>query len=166
MIVSLIAAADEGNVIGGGNKLLWKLPGDMKRFRELTKGHPVIMGRKTFESIGHALLKRRNIVISKSLTSHPEGCELVHSLEEAIALFQDSKDEIFIIGGGEVYREAMEKDLVDRIYLTRVRGRFEGDTTFPDIDLLQWKEIRREEHVKDALHPFSFIYIDYERRKT
>lgn len=165
MIISIIVAADEGNVIGGGNKLLWSLPDDLKRFRALTKGHPVIMGRKTYESIGHPLPARRNIIVSRSMKSVPEGCEVVRSTEEAIAIFGDSPEEVFIIGGGEIYQEAMEKYLADRIYLTRVHGHFEGDAYFPGIDPTEWQEVCREEHAKDERHPFSFTFIDYERKK-
>jgi len=163
MIVSLIVAADESNVIGGHNKLLWSLPDDLKRFRTLTKGHPIIMGRKTYESIGRPLPDRRNIIISKSLKQAPAGCELVHSIEEALELFQDSDDEVFVIGGGEIYKEVLEKDLAERIYLTRVHGIFNGDVTFPEIDKSDWRKTHQEEHPKDAEHELSFTYMDYVR---
>lgn len=158
MNVSIIVAADENNVIGGHNQLLWKLPDELKRFRTLTKGHTIIMGRKTHESIGRPLPDRRNIVISRS-DDVPEGCELAHSLEEALKLA--GSGEVFIIGGGEIYKQALEKGLVDKIYFTRVHGTFDGDVFFPAIDEAQWKEVQREEHGKDADHPFSFTYIDY-----
>ena len=163
MTVSLIVAADENNVIGGENKLLWKLPDELKRFRELTKGHPIIMGRKTYESIGRPLPDRSNIVVSKSLAEVPEGYELVHSLEEALQLFDETNEEVFIIGGGEIYKQALELNLADKIYFTRVHGTFDGDVSFPEIDKRDWRSVHHEEHAKDSLHPFSFTCIDYVR---
>ena len=160
MSVSIIVAADENNVIGGHNQLLWKLPDELKRFRALTKGHTIIMGRKTHDSIGRPLPDRRNIVISRS-DEVPEGCALTHSLEEALALAGEG--EVFIIGGGEIYKQALEKDLVDKIYLTRVHGTFDGDVTFPELDKTDWRKTHKEEHAKDPEHPFSFTYIDYVR---
>ncbi|HLC66213.1 MAG TPA: dihydrofolate reductase [Candidatus Nanoarchaeia archaeon] len=160
MSVSIIVAADENNVIGGHNTLLWKLPDELKRFRALTKGHTIIMGRKTHDSIGRPLPDRRNIVISRS-DEVPEGCELTHSLEEALELAGEG--EVFIIGGGEIYKQALEKDLVDTIYFTRVHGTFDGDVTFPELDKTHWRKTHQEEHAKDTEHPFSFTYIDYVR---
>nr|AIA18502.1 Dihydrofolate reductase [uncultured bacterium] len=163
MKLSIIVAADENNVIGGHNTLLWHLPADFKRMKELTMGHPLIMGRKTHESIGRALPGRRNIVITHQAVMYP-GCEVVSSLDEALAAVQDDPPgEVFIFGGGEIYRQAMSK--ADRIYLTRVHGKFDGDVTFPEISPAQWKEISREDHAADAENPYSFSFITYERKK-
>ncbi|MDD5055911.1 MAG: dihydrofolate reductase [Candidatus Peribacteraceae bacterium] len=162
MIISMIVAADENNCIGAGNKLLWSLPDDMKHFRELTKGHPVIMGRKTHESIGKVLPGRRNIVISHRKDLKIDGCDIVDSLDRAIELVKDDPSgEAFIIGGGEIYRQAMER--ADRIYLTRVDGEFTGDTFFPEIDEERWREVSREEHPADERHQYSFSFILYTR---
>lgn len=159
-MISLIAAADENNCIGGGNRLLWDLPDDLKRFRALTKGKPVIMGRRTYDSIGRPLPHRRNIV----LTSRPDwtrpDIDVVFSFAEAIDLVRD-EPEAFIIGGGSLYKEGM--DYAHKIYLTRVHATYEGDTYFPAIDPTIWKEVKREEHAADDLHAAPFTYIDYER---
>lgn len=160
MILSLIVAADEKNCIGGQNRLLWSLPDDMKRFRALTEKHAIIMGRKTFQSIGRPLPKRRNIVITRSDDWKAEGVEVVHSLDEALELCSGEK-EVFVIGGGEIYKAAMSK--ANRIYLTRVHGTFEGDVFFPAIDLNQWKEVKKEGHGQDEKHQCAFTFIDYVR---
>lgn len=159
--LSIIVAADDQNVIGGHNKLLWHLPADFKRMKELTMGHPLIMGRKTHESIGRALPGRRNIVITRQDVTYP-GCDVVQSLDEAlIAVKDDPSGEAFIFGGGEIYRQAMPK--VSRIYLTRVHGKFEGDVTFPEIDPEEWREILREDHEADAENPHAYSFVTYER---
>ncbi len=162
MLLSIIVAADLNNVIGAGNKLLWNLPDDMKHFRELTKGHPVIMGRKTHESIGRALPGRQNIVISRRKDLTIDGCDVVDSLDRAIELVKDDPTgEVFIIGGGEIYKQAMDR--ADRIYLTRVHGKFTGDTFFPEIDPKMWKEVEREEYTSNEKHQYSFLFMVFER---
>lgn len=162
MRISLIAAASENNVIGKGNVIPWKLPDDLQHFREVTKGHPVVMGRKTYESIGRPLPDRRNIVITrKDMTI--EGCDVVHSFEEALELAaEDHSDEVFVIGGGEIYKEALPH--ADRIYFTHVHGTFEGDATFPEFHPEKWAEIEREEHPADEKHTHAFTFVTYERR--
>jgi dihydrofolate reductase len=159
MILSLIVAADKNNVIGGGNTLLWNLPADMKHFRTLTEGHPIIMGRKTYESIGRPLPKRQNIVITRQSDLQIEGCDVVSSLNDALALVQET-DEAFIIGGGQIYAQAL--DHVNRIYLTRVDSEFEGDVTFPELSD-EWKETSREEHQADAENECGYAFLVYER---
>ncbi len=159
MVLSLIVAASENNVIGAHNRLPWHLPDDLKRFRTLTKGHTVIMGRKTYESIGRPLPERRNIVISRRKDFVADGCIVSDSLDSAIA--QAGAGDIFVIGGGEIYRAAMA--VADRIVLTRVHATIEGDAFFPEISLSEWKEVSREEHPKDDRHPYAFTFILYER---
>lgn len=130
MKVSLIAAIASGNrALGKDNKLIYKIPEDLKRFKELTEGHTVIMGRKTFESIGYPLPDRVNIIITRDTKYLVKGVTVVHSLEEALQLVQD-EDEIFVIGGGQIYQEAI--DIADKLYLTLVEGSLEADTYFPD----------------------------------
>ena len=164
MILSLIVAADENNVIGGGNRLLWQLPDDMKRFRELTDGHPVIMGRKTYESIGKALRNRRNIIVSRrEWRKIPANCEVVPSLDAALSAVR-SEREAFVIGGGEIYAQAMVR--ANRIYLTRVHAELVGDTFFPEIDSTLWVETHRKEHPVDDRHVHAFTFLTYERKKT
>ena len=160
-MLSLIVAAAENNVIGKDNKLLWHLPDDLKHFKRTTKGHHVIQGRKTFDSQGRPLPKRTNIVITRKKDVHIEGCLIAHSLEEAIDMAKED-DEPFIIGGEEIYRQAMDK--VDRIYLTRVHETFEGDTYFPEIDEEQWKVVSSEYYEVDDRHAFPFTVYVLERK--
>jgi dihydrofolate reductase len=164
MILSLIAAADENNVIGGENKLLWDMPRDMKRFIDTTKGKPIIMGRKTYESIGRPLPGRRNIIISRQNDLEVDGCEIVGSLNEAIELAsqKDPEVEIFVIGGGEIYKQAMP--FANRIYLTRIHGMFQGDTKFPEISKSEWKEVEKEFFAEDNKNPHACTFLTYKRR--
>lgn len=165
MILSIIAAVSENNVIGNKGQLPWRLAADMKRMKELTMGHPLIMGRKTHESIGRALPGRRNIVITHRKDVKFPGCELVSSLQEALAWTKDDPSgEAFIFGGGEIYKQAMEK--ADKMYLTRVHAMVEGDVFFPEIDPTQWKEVAREDHPADAENQFPHSFITYERSHT
>ncbi len=163
MTISIIVAASDNNVIGNKGKLPWSLAADMKRMKQLTMGHPLIMGRKTHESIGRALPGRRNIVITSQKVSYP-GCEVVPSLEAALAAVKDDPSgEAFIFGGGEIYKQAM--DTADRIYLTRVHATVEGDAFFPVIDLAFWKETERVDHPADAQNQFPFSFMTFERRQ-
>lgn len=127
-MISIIVAVAENGIIGDKNTLLWHISEDLRRFKALTTGHPVVMGRKTFESLGRPLPNRRNVVISRQELAI-DGCEVVHSLDEALALFP-SDEEVFIIGGAQIYAEALP--IADRFYLTRVGHTYEGDTRFPD----------------------------------
>lgn len=159
MAISLIVAASENNVIGKDNNLIWHLSADLKRFKALTTGHAVIMGRKTFESIGRPLPNRRNIIISASLSS-VDGCEVVASVAEALDAVK-GENEAFIIGGGSIYNALWNK--AGRLYLTRVKVELEGDTFIPEIKPSEWEEVRREEFSADEKNEFSFSFIDYVR---
>lgn len=159
-MISIIAAVAQNNVIGGGNNLLWHIREDLMRFKRITSGHPVVMGRKTFESLGKALPGRRNVVITRNGSFAAENCETAGSLEEALDLFPDS-EEVFVIGGGEVYSQAME--CAGRMYITVVYRDYEGDTYFPAIDENQWEETGREYHERGESFPYPFEYIDYRR---
>lgn len=162
MILSLIVAASENNVIGKNNVLPWKLPDDLRHFREMTKGKPIIMGRKTFESIGRALPDRLNIVITRQEDYEREGVVRAESLDDAIDIAKESNaQETCVIGGGEIYKQAMEK--ADRIYLTQVHATLEGDTYFPEIDESVWAIASKEEHSKDDAHEYEFTFITYQR---
>lgn len=158
-MISIIVAVAENGVIGDKNSLLWHLREDMVHFRTTTSGHPVVMGRKTYDSIGRPLPKRTNVVISRDTSLAIEGCTVVHSLEEAIALFEPT-EEVFIIGGAQIYTQALP--LADRIYLTVIDKEYEGDTSFPEIDYSAWREISRDEHVRgeEFEHPFAFITLE------
>ncbi len=163
-MISLIVAADENNVIGHHGALPWKLPADMKFFRETTKGHPVIMGRKTYASIGRALPGRQNVVVTRQEDFEAPGCKVVNSLVDAIgvASMADGNDEIFVIGGGELYREVLPS--ADRVYLTRVHASVEGDTTFPELNAKEWKVIDEREHPADAENPQAMTFLTYEKK--
>lgn len=166
MIISLIVAVDRNNVIGNRGRLPWpRMDADMQHFRELTRGHPVIMGRKTYESIGHPLPDRPNIVVSSQKELKIEGCDVVDGLDAALerARSYDSR-EIFFIGGGELYRQAIG-EVATRIELTRIEGEFEGDAFFPEISGKEWKEISREEHEADEENPYPYAFLTYEKRK-
>ncbi len=164
-MISIIAAVSENRAIGNKNKLLYWLPNDLKRFKALTIGHTIIMGRKTYDSLPKgALPNRRNVVISRSVASIP-GCEVYASLDEAIAAVQSSSavvdgidNEIFIIGGASVYEQSMP--LADRLCLTIVHDiAKEANAFFPPFD--DWKEITREDHTIDEKHSFSYSFVDY-----
>jgi len=158
MIVSIIVAISENRVIGKDNKLLWHLPADLKHFKDTTIGHTVIMGRKTYDSVGKPLPKRRNIIITRQPITI-EGCEVVNSIEAALDLCK-SEDEVFIVGGAEIYKQSVK--LTDRIYLTIVHKNFDGDSFFPEIDKTEWKEISREDFEPDEKNnlPYSFIKLE------
>jgi len=165
MIVSILVAVSRNGVIGRDNQLLWRLPDDLKRFKQLTLGNPIIMGRKTFESIGKPLPGRTSIIITRKPDYTAKGTLVVHSLEEAIAIAQKHhSEEAFIIGGGEIYRQAQEKDLVHRLYLTRVLSDSEGDTFFEILDEEKWQLTSEEFHPADERHPVAFSFNNYSIR--
>jgi dihydrofolate reductase len=143
-MLSLIVAMSENRVIGVENRLPWHIPEDLKRFKQITSGHPILMGRKTFESIGKPLPGRTNVVISRNRDYRVEGVVTCFSLEEALqwAAKAPGSDEIFVIGGGEIFRQALP--IADRIYLTEVEWPFEGDAHFPDFDETAFQEARQE----------------------
>lgn len=161
MKISLIVAVAENGIIGTGGTMPWHITEDFAHFKAVTLGHSVVMGRKTYESIGRPLPRRRNIVITRNADLRIEGCEMATSLESAVAMCE-GEEEIFVIGGGEIYRQAMP--LAHKLYITHVGMRAEGDTRFPEIDSAVWQEVGREEFERgrDFEHPFSFV--DYERR--
>lgn len=162
-MITLIAAAGKNNELGKDNDLLWHLPDDFKRFKTLTSGHYIIMGRKTFESFPKPLPNRTHVIITRSKNYNvPENCFVVNSVEKAIEFCP--KDEIiYIIGGGEIYRQSIE--MADCIELTRVNSTFEADTFFPEIDLKEWKLETSEFHDKDEKHAFSFVFETYKKLK-
>lgn len=160
MIVSIIVATGENNAIGKDNQLLWHLPADLRHFREITSGHTIIMGRKTFDSVGKPLPKRRNIVVTRQ-DIQIEGCEVVKSIDEALELCKD-EHEVFIAGGAEIYRQAMDK--TDRIYLTRVHQSFDADTFFPEINHDLWIETSHADHPADEKNNIPYSFITLERK--
>lgn len=157
----MIAAAAENNALGKDNDLVWHLPDDFQRFKRLTSGHHIIMGRKTFESFPKLLPDRTHVIITRKKEYHPEGAIVVHSMEEAIRVSK-LDEQPFIIGGGEIYKMGME--YAEKIELTRVHGEFEADTFFPEIDQKNWEIVKDQFHEKDEKHDYSFTYLTYERK--
>ncbi len=160
--VTLIAAAGENNALGKDKDLVWHLPDDFKRFKKLTTGHTIIMGRKTFETFPKLLPNRTHVIITRKKDYKPEGVLVVHSLEDALEKAKNDKQP-FVIGGGEIYKLALPK--ADKIELTRVHGSFEADTFFPEIDETNWKLTSSAFHPKDEKHDYAFTYLTYERAK-
>lgn len=168
MIVSSIAAVAENGAIGKDNDLIWDLPDDMRFFMTTTKGHHVIMGRRNYESIPHQyrpLKGRVNVVVTRSDNYDAEGAIIVNSIEEGIALARKAgEEEVFVIGGGQIYDLALQKGLVDKQYITHVHASFEADTFYPAFDLKEWKSKVISEHQADERHPHSFTIVEYSRR--
>ena len=161
-MLSLVVAASRNNVIGKDNALPWSLPADLKHFREVTTGHAVVMGRKTFESIGRPLPKRRNIVITRQADYAPEGVEIVRSFTAALHAVP-SDEEVFVIGGGEIFKIALP--LADRVYLTRVEADVAGDVFFPELDPKEWREASHTEGVVDEKNPYPHTFILLEKKR-
>ncbi|WP_298418651.1 dihydrofolate reductase [uncultured Kordia sp.] len=160
--LSLIVAAAENHIIGKDNQLIWHLSDDLKRFKKLTSGHYIIMGRKTFESFPKPLPNRTHVVITRQKDYQvPEGVIIVNSIQDAIEIATANDNEPFVIGGGEIYKQALP--YATKIELTRVHHEFEGDTFFPEIDLTAWKEVANTFHKKDEKHEYEFSFITYER---
>jgi len=158
--LALIAALARNRAIGRDNAMPWRLPEDLQRFKRLTLGHVVIMGRKTFESIGSPLPGRDNIVITRARDWSPPGCAVVHSLDAALASVE-SRGEAFVIGGAQIYALAMP--LAQRLYLTEIERDFGGDAFFPEYDHSAWREVSRERRTEGGAEGFGYAFVDYER---
>jgi dihydrofolate reductase len=156
-MIKLIVAISKNRVIGDSNKLIWHLPADLKRFKEITSGHSIVMGRKTYQSIGRPLPNRRNIIITRDEKFQADGCEVVNSIEESLLL---TNSDCFIIGGGEIYRQAIY--LADQIYMTIIDENFDGDTTFPELDR-NWYISKKEDMKSDEKNSYNYSFIFYER---
>lgn len=157
----MIAAAAENNALGKDNDLVWHLPDDFRRFKELTSGHHIIMGRKTFESFPKLLPNRTHIIITRQKNYQPDHCIVVDSLEKALEYIPEEEDG-FIIGGGEIYKQAIK--IADFIELTRVHASYEADTFFPEINPDEWQLVEEEYHPKDEKHLVDFTYQTYIRK--
>jgi len=169
MIISMIAAVAENNVIGKDNDLVWKLPDDMKYFMQTTKGHHVIMGRKNYDSIPskfRPLANRTNVIITRNRSYKAKDCTdciIVNSITDAIDIARSNQEnEAFIIGGGQIYELGLW--LSNRLYITEIKQSFQGDTFFPDFNRTNWKEVSRKPHLKDDRHKQSFDFVIYERK--
>ena len=159
-MISLIAALDDNRLIGRDNALPWRLPNDLKFFKRSTLDKIVLMGRKTWDSLGRPLPQRDNWVLTRDRGFAPEGARVFHDLDEALAAAGER--ELVIIGGAELYRQALPR--VGRMYLTEVHGRFEGDAWFPEFDAAAWREIAREDHPADEKHACAYSFVSYDRR--
>lgn len=157
-MLSIIVALDSNNLIGSNNKLPWHLPADLKNFKNITIGKTVIMGRKTYESIGKPLKERRNIVITRSKNYIAMGCEVVTSLEESIELSKNDS-EVFIIGGAQIIQQALP--LCSKLYFTRIYHEFEGDTFLNDLDLSKWRLVSEQNHEADEKNKWSYSFYIY-----
>ena len=159
-MVSIIAAVASNGVIGRDNTLIWHLPADLKRFKKLTMGHHIVMGRKTYDSIGRSLPGRTTVLITRNRDLRIEGL-VADSLEMALARCGEDT-EIFITGGGEIYRQALP--VTNRIYLTRIHRDFKGDTYFPALNMSEWESDKPEDHLADEKNPYDYSFITLNRR--
>lgn len=160
MIISLIAAMDENRVIGRDNALPWRLPADMRHFRELTMGKPLLMGRKTFESIGKALPGRRNIILTRDPDFRAPDCEVARTLDEALAAGAGS-DELMVLGGADLFAQLLPR--ASRLYLTEIHASFSGDAWFPEFSRQEWAEVERIRHAADEKNPYAYSFVTWER---
>lgn len=175
MNISIIAAMGRNRELGFGNQLPWHLPDDLKRFKALTTGHVIVMGRKTYEAIGRPLPNRTNVVITRNKGFSAHGCVVVNSMEDAIKTAETSRssvgansantansaDEIFVIGGAEIYKLALP--FANRMYLTHVDADMNADVYFPEFNEKEWRIVKTEPHARDEKHPYSFVFKVYER---
>lgn len=159
MRIAAICAMSENRVIGKNNQLPWRLPADIRHFKKMTTGKPILLGRKTFESIGHALPNRCNVVVTRDIHFQAPGCLVVNSIETALAAVSYS-EEIFVIGGAILYQHMLPR--IQRIYMTIIHHYFEGDAFFPELKISEWNEIERVDHAVDSenIYPYSFITLE------
>lgn len=162
-MISFIVAMANDNVIGKDGKMPWHLPNDLKYFKRVTTGYPVLMGRKTYESIGKPLANRRNIVLTRDKSFHADGIEVIHSLKEVEPLMKDS-EEFFVIGGATLYEQLLP--LADRLYVTKIHAQFEGDTYFPQIDEDEWQVVHQEQGIIDDKNVYEHTFYVYERKQN
>jgi len=161
MIISLVVAMDRNRLIGRNQQLPWHLPADLRHFKEITMGKPILMGRKTWESIGRPLPGRTNVVVTATADFQAPGCIVTHSVEDALAAVGEDS-EVMVIGGAHLYRQLLPR--ADRIYLTLVDYAFAGDTWFPELDEREWKEIHRQDHDSDQKNRYRYSFVQLQRR--
>lgn len=159
--ISIIVAMANNRIIGANNTMPWRCPEDLKYFKSLTMGHHMIMGRKTFDSIGKPLPGRVSVIVTRNRELHIEGCIMAHSLDEAIAACKDD-NEVFIVGGAELYSLALP--IVNKLYITEIQQDISGDTYFPEFDKAKWRETAREKHHQDAPQPLDYHFVTYQRK--
>ncbi|WP_183255434.1 type 3 dihydrofolate reductase [Anoxybacteroides tepidamans] len=163
MMISLIVAMDRNRVIGKDNKLPWHLPADLAYFKRVTMGHPIIMGRKTFESIGRPLPGRENIVVTRNRSFQPEGCTVIHSIDDIQKIAAERDEEVFVIGGAELFQASLP--FAGRLYITKIDASFPGDTFFPPFHEEDWCLVSSEKGPKDEKNPYDYVFLLYERKR-
>ena len=161
-MITVIAAIATNNALGKDNDLIWHLPADLKRFKKVTTGHYIVMGRNTFESIGRPLPNRTTIIITRNKNYFKEGCLIANSLEQAIEMSKEEA-QVFIIGGAQIYKETIAKNLAQQLDITLVHKDFEADVYFPEIDAKIWKEIARENFKADEKNKLDYSFISYQK---
>ena len=161
-MINVIAAIATNNALGKDNDLIWHLPADLKRFKKVTTGHYIIMGRNTYESIGKPLPNRTTIIITRNKNYFKEGCLIANSLEQAIEMSKEEA-QVFIIGGAQIYKETIAKDLAQQLDITLVHKDFEADVYFPEIDFKIWKEVARENFKADEKNKLDYSFISYQK---
>lgn len=161
-MISLMWAMDNNRVIGYNNQLPWHLPEDLKFFKRTTMGHPIAMGRKTWDSIGRPLPGRENIVITRNPEFKCEGCTVLNTIEALLEYSRQRSDEIFVIGGAEIFKLILPD--ADKLYLTRIYDEFKGDTFFPELNMEEWSLLSREQGIKDEKNPYNYEFMIYERK--
>ena len=160
--ITIIAAIANNNALGKDNDLIWHLPADLKRFKKVTSGHHIIMGRNTFESIGKPLPNRTTVIITRDSEYQAPGCVIVNSIENAIEVAKNDT-QIFIIGGAQIYKQTIASSLVDQLDITKIHESFEADVFFPEIDKTIWKEVAREDFKADEKNKFDYSFISYKK---
>ena len=160
-MISFLWAQDENGLIGNNNDLPWSLPADLKYFKETTMGHPIVMGRKTYESIGRPLPGRTNIILTRDQDYQAEGCHVFHAREDLLEWIKEKGSEVFITGGSEIFKLFLED--ADRLYVTKIGATFEGNTYFPELDWKKWRLVSAEEGPKDEKNPYDYEFQIYER---
>jgi dihydrofolate reductase len=160
--ITIIAAIANNNALGKDNDLIWHLPADLKRFKKVTTGHYILMGRNTFESIGKPLPNRTTVVITRNKDYKAEGCVVVDSIEKAIEVAKED-EHLFIIGGAQIYKQTMASNLVDQLDITQVHHSFDADVYFPEIDVNIWKEVSREDFSADEKNKYDYSFISYKK---
>jgi dihydrofolate reductase len=163
-MISFIVAMDEAKAIGKNNQLPWHLPEDLKFFKQITMGHPIAMGRKTFESIGRPLPGRENIIITRNDAYKREGCTVFYSVADFIAYCQQKAEEVFVIGGAEIFQETFS--YAERLYITHIHHEFSGDTFFPEFDEHNWELTSRSMGIKNEQNPYDYDFCLYVRKKS
>lgn len=161
-MVTIIAAIGLNNALGKDNDLIWHLPADLKRFKKTTTGFPIIMGRKTYESIGRPLPNRTNIIVTRNSDYNQDGCVVKGSLKEAVDSIAN-EEHAFIIGGAQIYNQAIEQGLADRLDITLVQESFEADVYFPEFDKMEWELISREDFEKDEKNPHNYSFLQFKK---